>query len=416
MYRRETCFFTNRIAGMRIRVLVALCLASAFACREAYAQTPPPDILNAIVRKLVGTGKPSPTAIVFKSTSAGTSSACMMRPFDMQMMRGGNLVRSYSVLLNGDATDNDAKPKEFLAVLSRITIDADGSTRAYHPEDPDGRGICEPERRGDGRVHMKGICALDKFSSAGLRLFRNTTMIEKDDLVRDWATIWPHIRDRKLKPVELHAVAGSHVPRHFYLFYLPDQKLTAVFRENIITKDADGYPCRHGPESDYPGYFVAATTLNHIAPWRTDGCSPARFIDSETVPFAVLPRGGFGDVRIGDVMVARLIRGGEDRLVYGLIADAGPAHRLGEGSIALNGALLGKVGPVRSLKETWSLDISSGKVAMLVFGGTRDLLNGNYSRQNVEAVARREFQRWGGGRDPVQRLDACIAVAPVNAK
>jgi hypothetical protein len=395
---------------MWCRVVSVFWLLAAMACVEARAQTPPPDILRAIVAKVA---EPS-SQIVFKPARGASSSICRMRPFDMQLMQDGNLARSYSILMDTDPAGSSV-PKDVLAVVSRFTIDADGSPRAYHPEDPDGRGVCDPERRADGSTHMRGICALDRFANAGLRVFRNTDVMEKDDLVREWAVIWPYIRDRRLQPVELHTVAGSLAPRDYYLFYLPDRRLTAVFRETVITKDNAGYPCRHGPDSAYPGYFVAATTLNHIAPYRSDGCAPGRFLDSESVPYTVLPKGNFGDVEVGDVMVARLSRAGMNRMVFGIVAEAGRPDRLGEGSIALNAALLGKEAPARSMKDTWNLDISTGQVAILVFGGTHALLNGNYSRQNVETVARQEFTRWNGGAG-AQRLEACIAEAPVNPK
>jgi hypothetical protein len=168
-------------------------------------------------------------------------------------------------------------------------------------------------------------------------------------------------------------------------------------------------------ESRHPGYFVAATSLNGNAPARADGCSPARYIDAEQIPFLVLPKGGFGGVGIGDVMVARMKRDGVERTIYGIVADAGPAHQLGEGSAALNAALLGRTRPLINMRDSWALDIEGSAVTTLVLGGTRDKFRGDYSRKNVEAVAKAEFTRWGGA-DPLARLDACVARAKVNRK
>jgi hypothetical protein len=37
-------------------------------------------------------------------------------------------------------------------------------------------------------------------------------------------------------------------------------------------------------------------------------------------------------------------------------------------------------------------------------------LNGNYSRENIEAIGREELARWnGGGERPTERLNACVA-------
>ena len=62
-------------------------------------------------------------------------------------------------------------PKQMLVRIQRLSVDADGSERAYHPEDPSGRGVCTRERGPDGKEKLTGICALDAFSSGGLRLY-----------------------------------------------------------------------------------------------------------------------------------------------------------------------------------------------------------------------------------------------------
>lgn len=387
--------------------------------RVAHTQElPPPDILNAIIRKLVS-AKPPRTEVVFRPDGAAKPAdpMCRMNTFDMRLMRNDQLVRSYSVLVSSRPSDQSVAPTEFLALLTRVTVDADGSPRAYHPEDPDGAGMCELVRGNDGRSIYRGICALDKFSSGGIKVFRAAEEQKNQDLIREWRLMWPQIRDKRIKPFTLTSVAGREVPKSFYFFYWPERKLTALFRENIIPKDVSGYPCMHDGNTNYAGYFVASTTLTHDAPARADGCAPARYIDAEQIPFFVLPKGGFGKVGIGDLMVARLKQGDSDRIIYGLIADAGPAGKLGEGSVALNAALLGKgEKPILNLKDTWALDISGPAVAILVFGGTRSLLKRNYSKSNIESVARQVFARWGGNIDPIRRLDACMAQAKVNSK
>jgi hypothetical protein len=125
----------------------------------------------------------------------------------------------------------------------------------------------------------------------------------------------------------------------------------------------------------------------------------------------VLPKGGFGKVQIGDVAIVRY----KDRVVFAVVGDAGPATKLGEGSIALNAKLLGTFSePLLNMKATWKLDIDSGgPVSVLVLGGTHASFNGNYSPQNIEFVARRELLRWGG-QDPLGRFEACRTMAPVN--
>jgi hypothetical protein len=394
-----------------------LTLLMLVPCGAACAQdAPPADVLGAIARKLEA--RPTPTAIEFRAQAQAPSrpdDACPMQPFDMILTRGGEPVRTYAVMLDRQADPARPQPRQILAVITRIAVDADGSPRAYHPEDPEGTGTCTRIIGRDGKVRPQGICALDRFSSGRMALFRGSDRLSKGDLVREWKDIWPLIRERRLKPVDLRSLAPD-APEGYYFFHWRARHLTAFFKRTIIPQSRDGYPCRHGAESPFAGYFVAATTLNHNAPARPDACAPARYIDAEQIPFLVLPKGGFGGIGIGDIMIARIRQGGAERIVYGLVADAGPAGQFGEGSVALNAALLGKADrPVMNMKETWALDIEGPPVTVLVLGGTRELLKGDYSTDNIEAVARAQFARWGG-REPLRRLDACEARAKVNRK
>jgi hypothetical protein len=391
---------------MSQRVLLFAVSFYLFCPGVANAQdVPPPDILRTIVGKLEA--RPAPTAVVFQRPASApeTDNVCRLQHFDMVLTRNDRPVRTYSVMLDM------ARPRQFFAVLTRIAVDADGSSRAYHPEDPEGEGTCW--HVGD---RLEGVCALDKFSSGRILLFRGAERMTKAELVSEWHDIWPLIRDKRLKSIDLRAAAGPDAPEGYYFFHWRARNLTAFFRSTIVPMTNDGYPCVHGRDSNHPGYFVAATTLTRNATARADGCAPARYLDAEEIPFFVLPKGGFGDIGIGDVMVARLKRDGMDSTVYGIVGDAGPPHKLGEGSIALNAALLGKSGePVLNMRETWALDIEGPPVAVLVLGGTRHLLNGDYSRSNIEQIARGEFARWGGG-DPFRHLDACTARARINPK
>jgi len=395
-----------RLTPTALFLCLVPCLALPLA---ANAQNiPPKDALAAMVRQI--TSKPVPTAITFDSRAGASDNVCRLQPARMNLTREGNTVRSFSVLVDNVAGANS--PKVFFAKLSRVAVDADGSGRAYHPEDPLGRGVCERIEGPGDMPGLNGICALDQFSSGGAYVFSGTQKLSKDAFVSNWLSMWPKIRDRSLKPVVLADVMGD-LPKEFYFFHWRERGLTAFFKDNIIPKDREGYPCRYqSADGLRNGYFISSTTLENNARPRPDGCSPNRYLDAETVPFIVLPKGGFGHVQIGDVAVVRF----KDRLVYAVVGDAGPATKLGEGSIALNAKLLGKFGePFVNMKETWSLDIDSGgPVSILVLGDTRGRLNGDYSPRNVEAVARREFARWNGGGHPLSRFEACQAMAPVN--
>jgi Fungal chitosanase of glycosyl hydrolase group 75 len=383
-----------------------LCLCPLYpACAQ---DVPSRGMLDAMVRQI--TSKPVPTAITFDRRHGASEGACPLHPAQMNLTRNGSTARSFSVLV--DAVAGTDSPKVFFATLSRVAVDADGSGRGYHPEDPLGKGVCERVTGPDGKPGLSGICALDQFSSGGAYVFSGTQKLSKDAFVSNWLSMWPKIRDRSLKPVVLAEIVPD-LPKEFYFFHWPERGLTAFFKDNIIPKDNAGYPCRYQPsDGARNGYFISSTTLEANSKPRADGCAPNRYLDSEIVPFVVLPKGGFGKVGIGDIAIVQH----RDRVVYAIVGDAGPATKLGEGSIALNAKLLGKFGePFLNMKATWTLDIDhGGPISILVLGDTRDMLNGNYAPHNIEAVAKREFARWSGHHDPLARFEACRAVAPVN--
>lgn len=386
-------------------------MIAAILAAPAKADAPPLDLLRAIAGKLEGRVMmpPPKTSIVFTAESGAPGEICALAPHTMTLSRG-SLSRSYSVLL--DKTGET--PRDLFAIVNRVTVDADGSPRAYHPNDPEGAGICRKIPGTNGETTLEGVCALDKFSSGRLYLFRGADKLTAPDLAPAYAEIWPLIRDRALKSYSLSELVPD-APKNYHLFHWREKNLTAFFKRTIIPLTKDGYPCVHDEHSRAPGYFVAATTLTHQGrPVRADGCAPSHYIDAEQVPFFVLPGGPLGEMKIGDVVVARLKSGDADRFAFGIAADIGPIHNFGEASIAFNQALLGKTGDiVMNVRDVWALDIAKKPVSVLVLGGTRHLLKGDYSRSNVEAVARAAFARWGGG-DPVRRFDACMAAAKPN--
>jgi hypothetical protein len=373
------------------------------------ADVPPADILNSIIAKLTPPSRR--VDIEFVQGASQPNNICRLQPYDMRFVARDRMVGSYSVLLDPQSGTN-VVPHEFFAVLTRITVDTDGSPHTYHPEDPEGTGSCQRTRDGSGHETLQGICAIEKFANGDAHVFRDDTDLAGSELVGEWRDMWPLVRDRKLKSVDMGTVGGQ---KNRYLFYWDARRLTTVFNDDVIPRDHQGYPCMQDKGSAYADYFVAATSLRQIAPTREDGCAPQRYLDAETVPYFVLPKGGFGEVRVGDIVIAQILQNGVTRTVYGLVGDAGGA-RLGEASVAFNAGLLGKsTTSIASMRDTWALDIDGPKVAILVLGGTREKLNGWYHPSNVNSVARGEFARWGGG-DPMKRMEACFAAAPANSR
>jgi Fungal chitosanase of glycosyl hydrolase group 75 len=387
-------------------LLFALLLALP-SLHDARAQdVPSKDVLADIVRQITVT----PAHISFERKTGTADSICGLQPAQMNLSRSGHVAKSFSVLV--DKSSGTGAPSTFFVTLKRIAVDADGSGRAYHPDDPLGHGVCQKTASADGKPALNGICPLDAFSSSGTNLYKGSQRLSGEAFTSSWKAIWPKISERSLKSVTLAEAYGHDVPEKFYFFYWHEHGVLALFRDNIIPKDSGGYPCRYdaadGPRN---GYFVSSTTLENGTPARADGCAVRRYLDAETVPYVVLPLGGFGQVRVGDIAIVQ----SKDRTVYAVVGDEGPGTKLGEGSIALTAKLLGKSGdPLLSMKETWALDIAGRPVSLLVLGGTNKSLNGDYSPRNIETVAQQELKRWNGDGDPMTRFEACKAAAPGN--
>ncbi len=91
----------------------------------------------------------------------------------------------------------------------------------------------------------------------------------------------------------------------------------------------------------------------------------------------------------------------------------GPTDELGEGSIALNGKLLGKSEPANyreirgkspfSARDAWV----TPPAAVLIFPGTLNRQNPYLTADRIVAAARPHFESWGGA----QRLKACFELA-----
>lgn len=97
-----------------------------------------------------------------------------------------------------------------------------------------------------------------------------------------------------------------------------------------------GEPVVQGPEHPAPGFYISTTSLEDPAFGRTD---PRRYVDSESIPYIVLPGGKLGGAKLGDY--ALVINLETKARVKAIVADSGPKAKLGEASIAVAAALLG---------------------------------------------------------------------------
>jgi hypothetical protein len=179
----------------------------------------------------------------------------------------------------------------------------------------------------------------------------------------------------------------------------PANELRATEISPDIIPFSRGKPC---PEND--GYLVSSTALENQS--VANVCDPTRYVDAVKTPAVVIPGGTSGfsrtGVAIGDLVVA--LKPGSAEPVFAVVGDTGPAGKLGEGTIALAGKLLGKTAEPKNYKEirsSWQV----AKALILVFPRTRRQSDPFSIIADLDTAARAAFLSWGG----IDRLKACAA-------
>ena len=264
----------------------------------------------------------------------------------------------------GETPDVSRGPVLFAAPLN---VNTDGTSRSYSVDDPGGESFA-----------LNRICnAMAGFCKGMSRTARQTRF---DRLLEARERNWPAdlLAETRLSP-------------------------------NVIPRRADGRVC---PEIEVGErrYLVSSTALHDTQ--VPDQCSIARYVDALSVPALVLQSGPNGftsrGVRVGDAVVAW--RRGLDAPVYAVVGDTGPADRLGEGSIALNGQLLRRTGEPVNYDQVVR-DYVVPRAHVLVFPGSRDASRPRITVGRVAEAARDSFTMWGGGSETAAfaRLRTCAA-------
>lgn len=102
---------------------------------------------------------------------------------------------------------------------------------------------------------------------------------------------------------------------------------------------------------------------------------------------------------------------GASQPVYAVVGDTGPATELGEGSIALNGKLLGKTSAPVSYLEVRGKGEFKGRAwtvpraIVIVFPGTRDKSDPLMTPDRIDEAAKKRFDDWGG----IERMKSCAS-------
>lgn len=255
-----------------------------------------------------------------------------------------------------------------LLFVDRLNVNTDGTSRSYSVDDFWGE-----------RVALNNLCNAMRDACAGLD---NAGLKQRRELTqRAAAEGWPAALLAQTR------IASSIIP----------------FK--------DGKPC---PAVN--GFLVSATALHK--PQVADVCDITNYADALVTPAIVLPKNpasnvlsGFAErgARVGDLVVAMLRDKPEP--VFAVVGDTGPSGELGEGSVALNGRLLGKTAPPVNYQELRGKGAFRGKAwvtpptLVIVFPGTRNAGAPWMTPERIDAAAQRLFEAWGG----IERARACGA-------
>lgn len=155
--------------------------------------------------------------------------------------------------------------------------------------------------------------------------------------------------------------------------------------QNVIAAN-DGKPCVF-QSGDYVGYFGSMTALkNGLGTQAAGECAVNDQLDQRVVPSLVL-RGSANPLRtwgaaVGDLVL--VINPATGVSVPAIIGDSGDDHRIGEGSVALNRALLTGVDMPKTYKQALSLDTGTKAMVVAVLPQSRQFNKTRpYTRENI---------------------------------
>lgn len=95
-------------------------------------------------------------------------------------------------------------------------------------------------------------------------------------------------------------------------------------------KKANGNPLVQQPDDPAPGFYISMTSLQDESKKYAD---PTRYVNSETIPFIVIPPKFSANFKLGDIALA--VNTKNNKRCFAIVADIGPMNKIGEGSINL---------------------------------------------------------------------------------
>jgi hypothetical protein len=251
-------------------------------------------------------------------------------------------------LVSGHSQAQDGK---FVVFSSRLRVNTDGAPNSYHPEDLAG------QTKAINHI-ANGVSVYDTRGTRERKL-------NSADTVRRFA----EFRDNDWHPIPGHRIVW----------------------QNVLDASRAGsleVPCVF-QTGEHAGYFGSLTRLKNGLPSASAGeCHVRDQLDERFVP-ALVMAGGNNPLRSfgaapGDLVLA--VNPANGRVQAAVIGDSGPPDNLGEGSVALNMALLGRSDQPRTYAEAKELDTGNQRITVAVIPGSRRFqLERPYSAANIQA-------------------------------
>ncbi|MBY3329005.1 hypothetical protein HFN88_05205 [Rhizobium laguerreae] len=294
---------------LRSYFTVLSCLAFLMSCQKSSDTDPTVSM----------TGQPAKRAYVAVNESSG-------EPVQCSVIKDESFIVGHETVRLGRSKGLPASAN-FAMFVSPLAVNTDGAPTSYHPHDFLGKSL-----------------AINRIDN-GIAIRKNSslTLTEKISAFEKW-------RD-----------SGWTAPAGY-----------SVSWQNVIAQDDAGRPCvfASGPNK---GYFGSLTALKNGLLGAVAGeCQVANQLDQRFIPAIVLrgdtnPLKGFG-ARTGDLVVA--LNPASGKSVAAVIGDTGDGDRIGEGSVALNMALLGKTLQPKTYADALKLDTGHTDMVVAVLPGT----------------------------------------------
>lgn len=243
--------------------------------------------------------------------------------------------------------------KNIILFQTGLAVNTDGAPTSYHPLDPRGR-----------EKAINNVCN-------AIAVYKTTNLRDNLCLSRfgEAIGVFEQYRDHEWT-----------VPEGYKIFW------ENVFAKSVV--NGKTVPCILS-FGEYKGYFGSLTSLKNGLPESDSGeCQSLNQLNQLIVP-ALVMAGGANPVKalggkVGDLLVAYYPN--TRVFVAALIGDEGPPNNLGEGSVALNMALLRETVPPKTFQQTKRLSIQDSQPVLVALFPNTNLYNRRrpFTKANIE--------------------------------